>query len=409
MKSFNKISASIYLILGIFAISLFASCSNPKEPEPGHDDTHEGHSGEGHGDHSEEGEEMVELTTAQVKEAGITTGTFSYQSLNEEVSANGTIELPPNNVVSISVPMEGFIENIRHLEGAKVKKGEVLVDLKHPAYIQLQQSYSQARSRLDFLEKELERQKVLSDANVSAKKIYQQTEADHLSKNAEVNSLAAQLAFLGISEKEVAAGNIRSTVYLRAPFAGTVTKLNAHKGQLANPGLVIMEIIDTEHMHVELQVFQKDIPRVKEKMDIQFRIPAYQNGQVYKGYIKLVGKNLDPTTKTIRVHGHFEESPELIPGLYVEASILLPGIKSRALPENVVFSEGDSWYFFVQKPGDEPGHVAFEKVGFTPGVTASGFTQVIDFEHADDTLSIVTENAFTLKSEMKKEEGGHQH
>jgi cobalt-zinc-cadmium efflux system membrane fusion protein len=409
MKSHNNISAFLFPALAIFAIALLVSCSGPNTPEPGQDEAQGKLSEEGHEGHEEGEEETVELTAAQVKEAGITTGTFTYKSLNEAVSANGTIELPPNNVVSISVPMAGFVENIRFLEGAKVKKGQILVELKHPSYVQLQQSYAQARSSLGFLEKELERQKVLSDANVSAKKVYQKTEADHQSKTAEVNSLAAQLSFLGIAAKEVAAGKIQSTVYLRAPFAGTVTQLNAHRGQLANPGLVIMEVIDTEHMHVELQVFQKDIPRVKENMDIRFRIPAYQDEKVYSGNIKLVGKNLDSETKTIRVHGHFEESPELIPGLYVEADILLPGNRSRALPENVVFSEEGNWYFFVQKKGDEPEHISFEKVAFTPGITASGYTQVLDFDRTKDTLSIVTENAFTLKSEMKKGEGGHQH
>ena len=231
-------------------------------------------------EHLEEG--FIELTTEQVNQAGINTGTFIYRSLGDNVEANGTIELPPNNLASINVAMEGFIEEIRFLEGAEVKKGQTLVVLKHPSYIQLQQDYLQAASRLSFLEQELKRQRTLSEAKVSAEKTLQKTESEYNATKAEVNALKEKLRFLGISSDNVLQGTIQSMVYLPAPFSGTVTKLNAHKGKLVSPQDVIMEIIDREHMHVELQVFQRDIPKVKEGQKILFKIPAFENGKVYE-------------------------------------------------------------------------------------------------------------------------------
>jgi len=189
-------------------------------------------------------------------------------------------------------------------------------------------------------------------------------------------------------------------VYLPAPFAGTVTKLNAHKGQLVTPQDVIMEVIDREHMHVELQVFQRDIPKVKEGQKILFTVPAFENGNEYEGEVSLVGKNLDLNTKTIRVHGHFHEQDILIPGLYVEAQIVTEPKRRRVLPEDAVIRDQGKYYYFIQS-GKEGKHLLFEKVQIQAGITDLGLSEVVGLA--------LTEGAFYLKSEMNKEEGGHGH
>lgn len=379
----------------LFAVVLlvFTSCG-------GNQDNNE-HTEDAHAE-----EDYIELTIEQVNMAGINTGTFTYRSLGENVEANGTIELPPNNLASINVPMEGFVEDIRFLEGARVKKGQTLVVLKHPAYIQLQQDYLQAISRFTFLEQELTRQKMLTEAKVSAVKTYQKTQSEYNATRAEVNALKEKLRFLGISSDKVLQGNIQSMVYLQAPFAGIVTKLNAHKGKLVTPQDVIMEVINREHMHVELQVFQRDIPKVKERQNILFTVPAFENGGHYTGEVSLVGKSLDMDTKTIRVHGHFKEEDILIPGLYVEAQIVTESSDRRALPEEAVIRDHGKYYYFTRS-GHEGQSLVFHKVEIKPGITDHGFTEVVSFANNYDTTKIVTEGAYYLKSEMNKGEGGH--
>ncbi|GAA4839732.1 efflux RND transporter periplasmic adaptor subunit [Algivirga pacifica] len=357
-------------------------------------------------EHHDEG--VIELTDIQVKQAGIEIGTFSYHTLGSNIEANGAIELPPNNLASINVSMEGFVEDIRFLEGAEVKKGQTLVVLKHPSYIQLQQDYLQAISQLTFLEQELVRQKTLAEAKVSAEKTFQKIQSDYNGTRAKVSALTEKLRFLGISPGHVAKGNIQSMVYLPAPFNGTITQLNVHRGQLVTPNDVIMEVIDREHMHVELQVFQSDIPKVKKGQKILFTIPAFENGSVYEGRISLVGKNLDLDTKTIRVHGHFEEQEILIPGLYVEAQIVTEPQMRRVLPEDAIIRDEGHYYYFIQS-GKEGEHILFEKVKIQEGITELGLTEVAAFSSDSDTTNIVTKGAFYLKSEMNKEKGGHGH
>lgn len=411
-----KVVTSFFILAIVFFLSSCSTTQSDEHKHDGHIHGDEEHKCEQNGnkkhtcDDDEHGEEgIIELSPAQIKEAGITMGTFEHRSLSDKITCNGTIELPPNSLASISVPMDGFVQNIRFLEGAKVKKGQVLVELKHPSYIQLQQDYLKSKSQLDYLEKDLNRQNKLNNAKVSAGKTLQQTKADYNTIVAEVNGLKEQLRFLGISTTEIEKGKIQSTVYLKAPFGGIVTEVNTHKGQLVTPSQVIMEVIDIEHMHVELKVFQKDIPRVKENMPIEFTVPAYNNNEVYKGEVVLVGKNLDLETKTIRVHGHFHESPNLIAGLYVEVNILQTGNKQRVLPEDAVFRDEGNWFFFSKKEVEESGHVVFEKTPFRAGITTGGFTEILSYIGKIDTTSIVTGKAFYLKSEMNKDKGGCQH
>jgi cobalt-zinc-cadmium efflux system membrane fusion protein len=386
----NKSAINLMLLLVMYSL---VACHIAEEPTENH---------EAEESSSPEEEEIV-LSTEQMSVAAIQIGSFSYRDIGEHIEANGVIELPPNNIASISPYMEGFIQKINFLEGATARKGDVLVELKNPDFVRLQQDYIQAYSRLDYLKQELQRQQRLNEAEVGAKKDLQQVQSEHRGLSANLSAIKEQLAFLGVHPDSVAAGNIRNTVYLKAPFDGTVTSVSAHLGELVKAGQEIMELINREHMHLELQVFQKNIPAVRAGQKIIFSIPAFENGEVHHGVVSLVGKNLNPDTKTIRVHGHFDEDPLLIPGLYVEAQIIRPAARSRVLPEGAIVRDGGKHYFFIKKE-QRNDLITFDKVAFEPGITSEGFVQLKHFQTDKDTTAIVIDGAFYLKSEMNKTE-----
>ena len=119
-------------------------------------------------EHHEEGH--ISLTQSQAEDAGLAYGTFAQEEIKVPIEANGSIELPPNNMASISSLLDGFVVKINFLEGDVVKKGQVLVELKDPAYVKMQQEYLSVYGRLNYLEQELERQQLLNDADVGAQK-----------------------------------------------------------------------------------------------------------------------------------------------------------------------------------------------------------------------------------------------
>ena len=352
-------------------------------------------------------DEHITLTTAQAKDAGITYGSFGQEEIKTPIEANGTIELPPNNMASISPLLDGFIEKIYALEGDVVKKGQVLVELKDPAYIRLQQDYLSVYGRLQYLEQELERQQILNDADVGAKKNLQQAQSEYQAKKSELAALKEQLNYAGISSNSLENGKIQNRIYLRAPFGGTVTSVSAHNGQKVMSGQEILQVINREHMHLELQLFQKDIPKVKEGQRVEFSIPAFDGSPTFEAEISLVGKNLNMESKTIRIHAHFKENEMLIPGLYVEANIIQEGKKARVLPANAIIRDKGTTFFFTKK-SETADKISYEKVPFQAGLTSDELIEILGYEKPQDTTAIVLKGALTLKAEMNKSEGGHQ-
>ena len=356
-------------------------------------------------EHHEEGH--ISLTQSQAEDAGLAYGTFAQEEIKVPIEANGSIELPPNNMASISSLLDGFVVKINFLEGDVVKKGQVLVELKDPAYVKMQQEYLSVYGRLNYLEQELERQQILNDADVGAKKNLQQAQSEFSAKKSELAALKEQLSYAGISASAIEEGQIQNRVYLRAPFGGTVTSVSAHNGQKVMSGQEIMQVINREHMHLELQLFQKDIPKVKKGQKVQFTIPAFEESPVFEGEVSLVGRNLDMDSKTIRVHAHFEENDWLIPGLYTEARIMQDSKKTRVLPTSAIVSDKGISYFFVKTETDG-NEIDYEKVAFEPGIKSDDYVQIKKYDKIQDTTAIVLNGAFTLKAVMNKSEGGHE-
>ncbi|HMI67406.1 MAG TPA: hypothetical protein VK517_15290, partial [Cyclobacteriaceae bacterium] len=81
----------------------------------------------------------VVLNEEQFKNASIRLGKVEQRSINGTIKANGMLDVPPQNLVTVSAPLGGFVKNTDLLQGMKVQKGQVIVTLEHPDYIQIQQ------------------------------------------------------------------------------------------------------------------------------------------------------------------------------------------------------------------------------------------------------------------------------
>ena len=147
------------LILPAF---LIFSCASPAKEDPAID-----HSAvQAHAEDST----IVKLTEEQAKIAGITTGTITHREISGTFRASGVLDVPPQQQVSVSVPLGGFLKNTSLLQGMRVKKGQLLATIENPEYVQMQQDYLEAKSQLEFSRADYERQQELARENVNARK-----------------------------------------------------------------------------------------------------------------------------------------------------------------------------------------------------------------------------------------------
>ncbi|MCB0519017.1 MAG: efflux RND transporter periplasmic adaptor subunit [Lewinellaceae bacterium] len=406
MKIINN---SILSILSITALLLLFSCGGGHTDGDGHNHGDEAEAG-AHAGEEEHQEGEIHLTPEQIKTMNIQFGGVSQIKINGFVSATGTLGLPPNALTSVSAKASGFIKDSKkYVEGMYVKKGVVMAYLENPEFIQHQREYLETAAELTYLRQELERQQTLVDANAGVKKNLQKLQSEVGVKTATLKGIGKQLAYLGINVSGLSPDNIVERIAILAPMTGYITSIKMHDGMYVAPELELMEIVNEDHLHLELDVFEKDIAQVKEGQRISYTVPALGN-TVYEGEVNIIGKEFNTANKTVRIHGHLEKvRSKFIKDLFIEAKIWLTDQTVQAVPEKAIIKDGASSYVYVandQQGGDE---VKFEKLRVVPGVTDKGFTSVKLIDPVPDGMKIVTEGAFFVYAQSKAGELKHEH
>ena len=151
-------------------------------------------------------------------------------------------------------------------------------------------------------------------------------------------------------------------------------------------------------MHLELDVFEKDIAKIKKEQKISYTVPAF--GQtVYYGIVEVIGKEFNTNSKTIRVHGHLVGTkPAFLKDLFINAKFYLNDAESSALPEKSIIKDGANSFIYVANEKANDKEIEFEKIGVITGATDNGFTAVKLIDTIPDSMQIVTKGAYYVLS-----------
>jgi len=372
-----------FLIL-FFSILIAAGCNGDKKAEVKTEET------------VTATETTVQLTDDQMKNAGIATGKLELKNISAVLKVSGTIDVPPQNIVSVSVPLGGYLRSTRLLPGMHVSKGQSIATLEDPQYIQLQQDYLTAKAKLVYAEQEYNRQKELNQSKASSDKVLQQAQAELTSQNIMVRSLAEKLRLININPDRLSAGTITRSISIFSPINGFVSKVNVNIGKYSNPSDVLFEIINPADIHLALDIFEKDVNNLFTGQ----KLLAYTNTNPTKKYpckIILIGKDFS-ADRAVEVHAHFEAYDKtLIPGTFMNAEIETQNSNAYVLPTDAIVTYENKQYVFVEK-----GKNIFEITEVPPGNAQNGFTEITD--EAAKTLAdkkIVVNGAYNLLMKMK--------
>lgn len=333
------------------------------------------------------------LTPEQLKNASVSTTHPGKMEIKEILKVNGKIEAPPQNLVSISAPLGGFLRSTKLMPGMHIKKGETIAVMEDPQYIQLQQDYLVSGQKAKYLEKEYERQKELNRNQAASDKILQQTEADFRSEKITLKSLEEKLRLLGIDPARLNEHNISRTVNINSPIDGFVTAVNVNIGKYVEPQAVLFELVNPEDIHLSLTVFEKDLG----KLFIGQNVSAYTNHDPEKKYpceVILIGMNLS-SDRSVEVHCHFRQyDKSLIPGMYMNADIETKAHNAIVVPEKALIQHEGKDYIFISKSKS-----AYILTPVTRGITQGDFTELVT--PVDTMASIVTDGSYTLLMALK--------
>ncbi len=342
-------------------------------------------------------ENTVQVSSDQLKVIGVTTGKIEMKSLSESIKANGVLDAPPQNLISVSAPMGGFLKNTKLLQGMRVRKGEVIATLESQDYIQLQQDYYEHVAALEFLEAEFSRQEALAKENVNAQKTLQLAKSQYQSKKAMIEGLKAKLRMININPALLIDGKVFNTINLYAPISGYVTEVYVNIGKYVNTTDELFKIVDTEHLHAELYVFEKDFPKLKIGQLVDFSL--VNESVVRKAHVYLIGREISED-RSVRIHCHLDtEDPTLLPGMYLKATIQTETNQVNALPNEAILSFEGEYFVFVQ---DSPGK--FRMVKIEIGRSVDGLTEILATDDLNENSQVVLTGAFELLGKLKNME-----
>jgi cobalt-zinc-cadmium efflux system membrane fusion protein len=362
----------------------------------------------GDAEHADEHEVLppntVEMNDAQIKASGIELGTVNQMMLNTQLKVNGLVNVTPQNLVSVSAIMGGYIKTISLVQGSPVTKGQVIAVIENPDFIELQQNYLESKSKLEYAETECNRQKDLYHENVASAKTYQLALSEYKGLQAKVSALIQKLKLIGIDAANLQNEKITGTVSIVSPISGYVKTVSVNAGKYVNPTDVIVEIVNTQNLTLELTVFEKDIAKVAIGQKISFAAPdSPENSQ--SALIYQVGKAIN-NDRTVKVYATVENTNKnLLPGMFVNATIEKQNDSATVLPQEAVLSFEDKNFIFTfyetKKEGDKV-VTLYQIVEVEKGVTENGFTQITLPKDFDITKNrIVVKGAYNLLSAMK--------
>ena len=340
-------------------------------------------------------DDRIFVSKAQFERSKMSLGSLEKKSFPVTVKTNGMIDVPPENRAVVSAIMGGFIKTTPLLIGDKVHKGQALVTIENANFVRIQQEYMEVNEQLAFLKSEFERQHTMIAEKITSQKKFLQAKSVYKTAKARYYGLRKQLQMLNISPASVEAGNISSIVTVYSPITGSITKVNVTRGTYVSPSTPILEIIDNDHIHVELSVFEKDIMKLKKGQKINFKIPEASKA-TYNADVHLVGTAIE-TNRTIKVHGHLENESEahFLTGMFVEATIVIESNFENALPETSIAAFEDSYGVLKLDETHSDGYY-FEQVSVMVGDTYEGNTALTSLGSLTSEDLVLTNGVFNL-------------
>jgi len=346
---------------------------------------------------------IVEMRADQVKLANIVTGNIEMRSLSDILKVNGLISVAPQNLATVCAPMSGFIKSTTLMPGNAVRKGQILAILQNQEFVDLQQSYLEAKNKFVYAESEYNRQKELYKNDVSSEKNLQQVTTEYKNLRAQVRSYEQKLSLIGIQSSKLKEEEISSSILLRSPISGYITTVNINLGKYITSSDVLFEIVNTDKLVLKLTLFEKDARKVSKGQKIRFFIN--NETEQHEAIITQTGQSVN-ADKTYSVYASVAgKCKNVLPGMYVNALIETSGKQVLSLPTESVISFEDKDYIFIFEKNKQEGGQPFTEyrmIEVRKGVSDNGFIEVLLPEDFNWKKSkVVVKGAYNLLAAKK--------
>jgi cobalt-zinc-cadmium efflux system membrane fusion protein len=220
--------------------------------------------------------------------------------------------------------------------------------------------------------------------------------SEYQTQQINAKALGEKLKLIGINPERLTMDAISKNIQIYAPIDGFVAAVKVNIGKYVAPTDVLFELVNTDDIHLTLNVFEQDLAGLA----IGQKVMAYANADpntVYPAKIILISQNIGED-RSVTVHCHLDQKNKvLLPGMFMTAMVETQNENAITLPNDAILRFENAHYVFVaQSEG------VFEMVAVEKGTEENGFTALVS-ANAASLLSqkIVLKNAYTLLMKMK--------
>lgn len=341
---------------------------------------------------------VVELTKKQLNNSKIKVGSLTQSPLSTTIKVNGKITLAPNAMASVSMPLGGYIKNIKVMPGMVIKKGQILAVIEDQSYVQIQHDYLTTKQQLAFASKDYARQKELNASQAVSEKNFQLSESEFAKQRITLKSLEEKLKLIQINPGTLTANSISKSVNIYAPISGMITKVDVNIGKYVSATDILFQIMDNQSMYAKLNVFEKDAAN----LSIGQKIKVFTNSQpdvFYETKIEFVNKSYSDES-AIEVYAKiFNTTKKLIPGNYINALIQINNNNAFVLNNDAIVDYEGKKFVFIQNENKN----TFSMQEVQLGTITDKVSEIINYDMLQNK-SIVIGDAYTLLMVLKNKE-----
>lgn len=341
---------------------------------------------------------VVELTKKQLNNSKIKVGSLTQSPLSTTIKVNGKITLAPNAMASVSMPLGGYIKNIKVMPGMVIKKGQILAVIEDQSYVQIQHDYLTTKQQLAFASKDYARQKELNASQAVSEKNFQLSESEFAKQRITLKSLEEKLKLIQINPGTLTANSISKSVNIYAPISGMITKVDVNIGKYVSATDILFQIMDNQSMYAKLNVFEKDAAN----LSIGQKIKVFTNSQpdvFYETKIEFVNKSYSDES-AIEVYAKIlNATKKLIPGNYINALIQINNNNAFILNNDAIVDYEGKKFVFIQNENKN----TFSMQEVQLGTITDKVSEIINYDMLQNK-SIVIGDAYTLLMVLKNKE-----
>lgn len=406
IKQDGKISQPLMIavLIGLtlmLCTALWFSTNKSDADKTEHEGEHnEANNSDAEAEHAEEGE--LQLTAQQMAEQGIKMATAESGLVENIIQLPGKLAVNTDQQAHISPNFSGHVEQVSVALGQTVQKGQTLAVLSVPELIDQQANLRMAEANLDLARQDYQREQKLWSQGISAKQDFQRAENAYRQAQISVQSAQSRLQALGANSGQ------NGRFIIRAPIAGVISQKDIVVGENVQLADQLFTIEQLKDLWLEFNLAHQYSAQLQTGQNVSFKING--SDQLYSAEVQSLTSQADVQTGRLVVRAKLkQQSAELRPNVMVNVLLADSGNKNvlRVQKSAVQSIEGQDSIFIVES--EQKGQVHLKAQALKLGQASSDGQWLEVISGLEAGQKYISQGSFLLKSELEKDEAGHEH